>query len=253
MKILLSPAKSLNFESQKPFNYFSSFQFDKQAITIDKVLKKKKVFELIKLMDISENLGQLNYERNQLRDLTQFSEQNSRQAIFAFDGDVYAGFDAYTLKEHQIDYTQKTLRILSGLFGILKPFDLMQAYRLEMGTSLAIGSKKNLYEFWKNTLTKSLKNELSKDEFIINLASKEYASAIDLKSFDNHVITPEFKEFKNGKYSVISFFAKKARGLMARYIVDHEIENPENIKAFDLDNYRFDESLSKGNKWVFTR
>ena len=130
---------------------------------------------------------------------------------------------------------------------------MIQPYRLEMGTSIQIGTKKNLYEFWEKTLTKSLKNELKTDEYIINLASKEYASAVDLKSFDKQVITPEFKENKNGKYSVVSFFAKKARGQMARYIIDHQIVNIEEIKAFDLDHYRFDENLSKGNQWVFTR
>jgi cytoplasmic iron level regulating protein YaaA (DUF328/UPF0246 family) len=253
MKILLSPAKTLNFESPKPLNFYSHLRFIKQSEAIDKVLKKKKTYELINLMDISENLAQLNYERNQLRDLKEFTDQNARQAIFAFDGDVYAGFDAYSLKENQIEYTQNTIRILSGLYGLIKPFDLIQPYRLEMGTPMPVGSNKNLYEFWQKKLTKSLSDELATNEYIINLASKEYASAIKLKSFGAQVITPEFKEFKNGKYSVISFFAKKARGQMARYIVDHQIENVENIKAFNMDNYRFDANLSKGHHWVFTR
>jgi cytoplasmic iron level regulating protein YaaA (DUF328/UPF0246 family) len=252
MKILLSPAKSLNFETPIPFDFSSNLTFNKQAIIVDKELKMKKVNDLIKLMAISENLAQLNYERNQIRDLSNFNN-NSKQAIFAFDGDVYTGFDAYSLNDSQIEYTQDTIRVLSGLYGLIKPFDLIQPYRLEMGTSIQIGNNKNLYEFWKETLTKSLKKELKTDEYIINLASKEYASAVDLKSFGKQVITPEFKENKNGKYSVVSFFAKKARGQMARYIINHQIVNIEEIKAFDLDHYRFDENLSKGNQWVFTR
>jgi len=253
MKILLSPAKSLNFDSKKPFNFYSNLSFLKQTEKIDQVLKTKKVAELMQLMSISENLAQLNFNRNQLRDLSNFNDQNSAQAIFAFDGDVYVGFDAYSLKENQIEQTQNTLRILSGLYGIIKPFDRIQPYRLEMGTSMPIGEKKNLYDFWQKTLTQSLRDELAPNEFIINLASKEYSSVIDLKYFDNQVITPEFKEFKNEKYTIISFFAKKARGQMARYIIDQQIEKIEDIKTFNVDNYRFDENLSKDNHWIFTR
>lgn len=252
MKILLSPAKSLNFEKPSPFDFSTNLDFLKQANTINKVLKKQKVKDLMQLMDISENLAQLNFERNQIRDFSNF-ETNAKAAIFAFDGDVYTGFDAYTLKREQVDFINESVRILSGLYGLIKPFDLIQPYRLEMGTSIKIGTKNNLYEFWKETLSKSLKKELAKEEFIVNLASKEYASAIDLKSFGKQVITPEFKEFKNGKYSVVSFFAKKARGLMTRYIVDNQFSNPEDMKSFDLENYRFDENLSKANHWVFTR
>lgn len=253
MKIIISPAKSLDFESKVPTEEFSNYQFLKQSLVINKVLKKQKPKNLMQLMDISENLANLNWQRNQDRNLTEMTEINARQAVFAFSGEVYVGLDAYSLIPSQIDAIQEKLRILSGLYGILKPLDLIQPYRLEMGTKLPIGTKKNLYEYWKTTLTKALNSELEKDELLINLASTEYFSALDVKKLTVPVIIPEFKDYKDGKLKMISFFAKKARGLMVRYILDTNASTIEDLKMFDYEGYAFDANLSTSTKLVFTR
>jgi cytoplasmic iron level regulating protein YaaA (DUF328/UPF0246 family) len=252
MKIVISPAKSLDFESKLPINTFTQSDFLKQSETIHKTLKKKKPKQLMALMSISEKLADLNWQRNQEWQLP-FTSDNARQAIFAFNGDVYTGLDAYTISEKKLNTLQDKLRILSGLYGLLKPLDLIQAYRLEMGTSMPIGTKKNLYEFWKKNITKKLNEELSKDELFINLASNEYFSAIDTKTLKVPVITPEFKDYKDGKLKMISFFAKKARGLMVRYIIDTDAETIDDLKQFNYEGYAFDANLSKGNTLVFTR
>lgn len=252
MKIVISPAKSLNYETEVPTNEFTDAAFLKQATTIQKTLKKKKPKQLMELMDISEKLAELNWQRNQEWSLP-FSLENARQAVFAFDGDVYSGLDVYTLPSEKLDVLQDKLRILSGLYGLLKPLDLMQAYRLEMGTSIKIGTKKNLYEFWKKTITDTLNKELQKDELFINLASNEYFSAVDVKKLKVPVITPEFKDYKDGQLKMISFFAKKARGLMVRYIIDNNVETLEELKNFNYEGYAFDANLSSDKKLVFTR
>ena len=253
MKIIISPAKSLDFESKVPTEIFSNYQFLKQSVAIDKVLKKQKPKKLMELMDISENLSELNWQRNQDRNLVDLDENNVRQAVFAFSGEVYVGLDAYSLNTSQIDVMQEKLRILSGLYGILKPLDLIQPYRLEMGTKLPIGTKKNLYEYWKTTLTKALNAELEKDELLINLASTEYFSALDSKKLIAQVITPEFKDYKDGKLKMISFFAKKARGLMVRFILDTNASTIDDLKLFNYEGYAFDANLSTPTKLVFTR
>ena len=252
MKIVISPAKSLNFEKELPTTTFSEPQFLKQATTIQKTLKKKKPKALSQLMDISEKLAELNWQRNQDWQMP-FTAENARQAIYTFDGDVYLGLDAYSLPLDKLEVLQDKLRILSGLYGLLKPLDLMQAYRLEMGTSLSIGKNKNLYEFWKKTITNSLNSELKKDELFINLASNEYFSAVDVKALKVPVITPEFKDYKDGNLKMISFFAKKARGMMVRYIIDSNAETIDELKGFNYEGYAFDANLSKGNTLVFTR
>ena len=252
MKIVVSPAKSLNFESPLPIQNYTESLFLKDAETIQKTLKKKKPKQLMELMDISEKLADLNWERNQNWSLP-FSPENARPAVFAFDGDVYTGLDAYTIPTDKFPLLEDKLRILSGLYGVLKPLDLMQPYRLEMGTSLPIGTKKNLYEFWKKKVTSSLNSELQKDELFINLASNEYFSAVGTKTLKVPVITPEFKDYKDGKLKMISFFAKKARGLMVRYIIDTNAETIEDLKQFNYDGYAFDANLSKGTTLVFTR
>ena len=252
MKIVVSPAKSLNFESPLPIQNYTESLFLKDAETIQKTLKKKKPKQLMELMDISEKLADLNWERNQNWSLP-FSPENARPAVFAFDGDVYTGLDAYTIPTDKFPLLEDKLRILSGLYGILKPLDLMQPYRLEMGTSLPIGTKKNLYEFWKKKVTASLNSELQENELFINLASNEYFSAVDTKTLKVPVITPEFKDYKDGKLKMISFFAKKARGLMVRYIIDTNAETIADLKQFNYDGYAFDANLSKGNTLVFTR
>lgn len=252
MKIVISPAKSLNFESPLPVQKHTDSLFLKEAETIQKTIKKKKPKQLMELMDISEKLADLNWERNQNWSLP-FTAENARPAIYAFDGDVYTGLDAYTLPVEKLEVLQDKLRILSGLYGVLKPLDLMQPYRLEMGTSLPIGIKKNLYEFWKKKVTQSLNNELQEHELFINLASNEYFSAVDTKTLKAPVITPEFKDYKDGKLKMISFFAKKARGLMVRYIIDTNAETIDDLKQFNYEGYAFDANLSKGNTLVFTR
>lgn len=252
MKIVISPAKSLNFESELPTKKHTEPQFLKEANTIQKTLKKQKPKQLMDLMSISEKLADLNWERNQVWE-TPFTSENARPAIFTFDGDVYTGLDAYTIPAEKMDDLQDKLRILSGLYGLLKPLDLMQAYRLEMVTSISIGTKKNLYEFWKKTITKTLNEELKEDELFLNLASNEYFKAVDTKTLKVPVITPEFKDYKDGKLKMISFFAKKARGLMVRYIIDNNAETIEDLKGFNYEGYAFDANLSKGNTLVFTR
>jgi len=252
MKIVVSPAKSLNFESPLPIQNYTESLFLKEAETIQKTLKKKKPKQLMELMDISEKLADLNWERNQNWSLP-FTPENARPAVYAFDGDVYTGLDAYTISAEKIAVLQDKLRILSGLYGILKPLDLMQPYRLEMGTSMPIGVKKNLYEFWKKKLTKALNDELQSDELFLNLASNEYFSAVDTKALKVPVITPEFRDYKDGKLKMISFFAKKARGLMVRYIIDTNVETIDDLKKFNYEGYAFDANLSKGNTLVFTR
>ncbi len=252
MKIIISPAKSLDFKTQLPTQKFSESRFLKHSESIQKVLKKKSPKELSELMSISDKLAELNYTRNQEWSLP-FSAENARPAVYAFNGDVYTGLDAYTIANDKLDVLQQKLRILSGLYGVLKPLDLIQPYRLEMGTNLQIGKAKNLYEFWKKTVTDSLNDELSENELFVNLASKEYSDAIDFKALKAKVITPEFKDYKDGKLKIISFFAKKARGLMVRYIIDNNCETIEDLKGFNYDNYGFDQNLSEGNKLVFTR
>lgn len=253
MKMVISPAKSLDFESPVPTKHSTESCFIKEANVIHKSLKKLKPKELSSLMDISEKLADLNWQRNQERDLNHFTPENSRQAVFAFSGDVYVGLDVYSLPEDKVMQLQDKLRILSGLYGLLKPLDLMQPYRLEMGTKFPVGKNKNLYEFWKTKITKALNEELRESELFVNLASNEYFDAVDVKALKVPVITPEFKDYKDGKLKMISFFAKKARGMMVRYIIDTHAETLDDLKGFNYDGYAFDANLSKGNKLVFTR
>lgn len=252
MKIVISPAKSLNFEKELPTTQYTDSSFLKESRIVQKVLKQKSPAELSELMSISDKLAELNWERNQ-QWKTPFTPENARPAVYTFDGDVYAGLDAYSIPNEKIEVLQERLRILSGLYGLLKPLDLIQAYRLEMGTKMPIEAHKNLYDFWKPTITKSLNKELNEGELFVNLASNEYFSAIDVKALKVPVITPDFKDYKDGKLKIISFFAKKARGMMVRYILDTNAETIDDLKAFNYGGYQFDANLSKGNHLVFTR
>ena len=252
MKIVLSPAKSLNFEKELPTALHTEPLFLKESREVHKVLKEKKPADLSDLMSISDKLADLNWKRNQVWK-TPFNASNARPAVYTFDGDVYIGLDAYSLPQKKIQVLQDSLRILSGLYGLLKPLDLIQAYRLEMGTKLPIGESRNLYEFWKPTITKALNKELQEGELFVNLASTEYFSAVDVKALKVPVVTPEFKDYKNGKLKIISFFAKKARGMMVRYIIDTNAQTLDDLKGFNYDGYQFDATLSKGNHLVFTR
>ncbi|WP_339893789.1 peroxide stress protein YaaA [uncultured Algibacter sp.] len=252
MKLVLSPAKSLNFESPLPTTQYTEPGFLSQSERLNKLLKSKSAKSLSKLMSISDALGQLNHQRNQDWQLP-FTPENARPAVYAFNGDVYRGLDAYTITEDKLDELQNTVRILSGLYGLLKPTDLIQPYRLEMGTKLKVGVKKNLYEFWKKDITKALNEALEDDELFLNLASNEYFKAVDTKVLKVPVITANFKEFKNGKYKMISFFAKAARGMMARYIVDTNAKTIDDLKGFNYDGYGFSESMSSDSELVFIR
>ncbi len=253
MKIVISPAKSLDYETALPTSRYSQAVFLDEAEKLNQILRKKKPRALSKLMDISQNLGELNWERNQ-NFQRPFDQDNARQAVYAFNGDVYQGLDAYTLDSSKLDVMQDTLRILSGLYGLLRPLDLIQPYRLEMGTSLRVGRKKNLYEYWRDKITDHLDQELREGELFVNLASEEYAKAVDMKRLKAKVISPVFKDWKNDKLKVIGFFAKKARGSMVRYIIDSGAESLEDIRGFNYDDYMFSqEHTLREDQPVFVR
>ncbi len=252
MKIVISPAKSLNFESELPTAASSQAIFLAESERLNKLLKKKSARSLSKLMSISPSLGELNYERNQSWSLP-FDAGNARPAVYAFGGDVYRGLDVYSLPVEKIDKLQDSLRILSGLYGILKPLDLIQPYRLEMGTKFPVGKNKNLYEFWRKKITESLNNEMEDNEIFLNLASAEYFKAIDTKSLKVPVITALFKDFKNGQYKSIMTYAKLARGYMTRYIADTDAQTIDDIKGFNYEGYGFSQEQSSENELVFIR
>lgn len=253
MKILLSPAKSLNFSDELPTTTYTQPQFLEKTHILHQNLLKASKEDLKDLMSISDKLAELNYERFQ-NFVIKHETDNARPAIYTFDGDVYDGLSAYDLDTEDIERLQNRLRILSGFYGILKPLDLMQAYRLEMGTKLKIDKAENLYEFWKSTITEALNAELKDDELIINLASQEYAKSIDKKKLKGKWIEPVFKDYKNGKLKVISFYAKKARGVMTKYL--SKIENPgyDDVLKFNEDDYSFSKTETENqNKPVFVR
>ena len=254
MKILLSPAKSINENSEiKCISSIPQFEEDTQKLVNQ--LKKLSSKKIAGLMSISSDLAYL----NELR-FKNWSKANTienihyLQAIVAFTGEVYRGFDANSLEENQLNTVQSSIRILSGLYGILKPFDLISPYRLEMGTKFRPNSKsKNLYEFWSDKVTNYLMEELESDEPIINLASTEYSKVVNFKRIPNVTITPIFKEFKNGKYSIVMMYAKNQRGKMARYLVENTLKSVEELKTYNLDGYTFDDKLSTENEWLFIR
>lgn len=253
MKIVISPAKSLDYETALPVSQSTQPVFSTEAEKINKALKEQSPAQLSKLMSISDNLAQLNWKRNQEFHLP-FTPENARPAVYAFNGDVYTGLDAYTIPENKVDVLQDRLRILSGLYGLLKPLDLIQPYRLEMGTSFGVNGSSNLYDFWKEKITAQLNDELQEGELFVNLASNEYFKAIDKKALKVPVITPSFKDWKNGKLKVVSFFAKKARGAMVRYIIDSGAESLEDLKGFNWEGYQFSvEQTKKENEPVFIR
>jgi len=252
---ILSPAKSLDFETTLKMEKSSHPALLAQSKKLVETLKQKSSADLQKLMSVSEKLGDLNYDRFQKWTAVKGISDNSRQAIFAFTGDVYQGLDATSLSATDIEYAQSHLRILSGLYGVLKPLDIMEAYRLEMGTSLNIGSHQSLYEFWGNAITEELNAALKNHEekVIVNLASNEYFKAVKKNDIEGEIISPQFKDAKNGKYKIIAFYAKRARGLMSRYIIQNKISKPNDLEGFDLAGYRFNGDMSTGKVPVFTR
>lgn len=253
MKIVVSPAKSLDFESKLPTSRGTQPLFLEQAEMLNNKLERKSKKAIGELMHISDKLAELNYQR--YKDFsTPFTNKNARPAVYAFAGDVYQGLDAYSISEKKIDTLNNTLRILSGMYGVLRPLDLMQPYRLEMGTNLSINRKKNLYQFWGDQVTEALNNELGDNEVFLNLASQEYFKVIDPKKLKVPVISPVFKDFKNGKLKIISFFAKKARGSMARYVIDKNIKTLRGLKGFDYDGYAYSEQYTENeDEPVFIR
>ena len=245
MKIIISPAKKLATDNF--INKGTSIQFLEETKYLVKELKTYTVSDLKSLMKLSDNLAQLNWQRFQ-----DWNTKDVGQALFMFKGDVYQGLKAENFTNIELDFAQENLRILSGLYGLLKPKDLIYPYRLEMGTKLITKTGNNLYKFWENRLHKVLLSELKNEEEIINLASEEYSKALQINKFSNPVITPVFKDLKNGELKVISFFAKRARGEMVNFIIKNKIKNSENLKSFSNLGYQFTEGTKKG-EFLFTR
>lgn len=254
MKLVISPAKTLDFESAPVTKTHSNPSFLANSQQLIDQLKELSQADVASLMKLSDKLAALNVARFGSWE-TPFTPENAKQAILAFKGDVYTGLDAEHFSEDDFSFAQDHLRILSGLYGLLKPLDLVQPYRLEMGTKFANSRGKNLYEFWDMLLTDTLNKEFSneKEPVLINLASNEYFKAIKVKSLQAEIITPVFKDWKNGQYKMISFYAKKARGLMAAYIIKNRLKDPEQLKCFDSEGYYFSQEQSTGNEWVFLR
>lgn len=251
MLTVISPAKTLDFESAPCTEVYSQPEFLEQSQQLIDELKELSAPAIASLMKLSDKLAGLNMARFQTWK-PPFDLDNAKQAVLAFKGDVYTGLDAETMGEDGFDFAQKHLRILSGLYGVLKPLDLIQPYRLEMGTKFANAKGNNLYQFWGSQLREEIES-LADDEVLVNLASNEYFKALEGKKLKPRIITPVFKDWKNGQYKIISFYAKKARGLMSRYIIDHKINDPEQLKNFDTDGYRYSEEMSEGDNWVFIR
>ncbi|WP_235294642.1 peroxide stress protein YaaA [Portibacter lacus] len=253
MITLISPAKTLDYSEDGKFGHTEARLLEHSMKLVD-TLKKKSSGKLQKMMGISKNIADLNVERFQ-EFSPEFNSENSKPAILAFKGDVYLGLEADQFTQEEMDFAQDHLRILSGLYGLLRPLDLMQPYRLEMGTSLKTTRGKNLYQFWKNRITDLLNEDLSNHEHktIVNLASNEYFKAINLKKLDGDLLTINFKEERDGEIKFISFNAKKARGMMSKFIVNNSIDNPNDLKGFDIDGYYLSEDHSTKDNWLFIR
>jgi cytoplasmic iron level regulating protein YaaA (DUF328/UPF0246 family) len=254
MLLLLSPAKSLDYDSPAEGVPHSLPQFVSQSAELIDVLKHKTPVQISELMDLSDNLAALNVARYEAW-RPKFTAKNSKQAVLAFNGDVYDGLEAKSLKPKDLEWAQDHVCILSGLYGVLRPLDWMQPYRLEMGTALTNLRGKNLYQFWGASIAQHLNAQLAKEKtpVVVNLASQEYFKAVDQKVLKARVIECVFEEYKGGKYKVISFFAKRARGLLARYAIQKHIQNPEKLKDFNLEGYAYAASESDANRWVFRR
>lgn len=257
--ILLSPAKTLDFETPASINRFSQPEFLSDTERLVGQLRQLSAQEISSLMKVSDKLGELNADRYQTWQ-PDFDTTNAKQALLAFQGDVYQGMNVDSFQQEDFDFAQEHLRILSGLYGVLRPLDLIQPYRLEMGTKLAHPklnsiSANTLYEFWGDKLTQSINRQIEKldSKTMINLASNEYFKAIKPKLLTGNIVTPVFKDWKNGKYKIISFYAKKARGMMAAYIIKNKITDPKKLKDFAEAGYSFNAELSDNKNLVFTR
>jgi cytoplasmic iron level regulating protein YaaA (DUF328/UPF0246 family) len=254
MLLVVSPAKNLDYDSPLPTNKFTMPSMLAHSEELISICKKLTPADISSLMGVSDKIAGLNTARFTQWSMP-FTVDNARPAMLAFNGDVYTGLDAKTLSEGDFDFAQQHMRILSGLYGLLKPLDLMQPYRLEMGTRLVNERGTNLYQFWGDVITNAVNQALAEqgDKVLINLASTEYFKSVKKKNLAGDIITPAFKDWKNGQYKMISFYAKKARGLMARYIIENRITEIEQLKSFDVAGYQYSADLSQGNDWFFTR
>ncbi len=253
MLMVISPAKTLDYESPLATEEHTQPMFLDAACELIDQLKELEPHQVSNLMSISDKLGQLNADRFSSWH-TPFTPNNARQAVLAFKGDVYTGLDAESFQPGDFSFAQSHLRVLSGLYGVLRPLDLMQPYRLEMGTRLKNSRGKDLYAFWGQTLTNTLNGELANDDgVLVNLASNEYFKSIQTKALEGRIVTPQFKDWKNGQYKMISFYAKKARGLMCRYAIQNRITQVGDLKGFNLEGYRFSDEQSSGDSWIFLR
>ncbi|MDH5571385.1 MAG: peroxide stress protein YaaA [Gammaproteobacteria bacterium] len=254
MLIVISPAKTLDYDTPPKTKTTTTPDYLDYSQELIDVLRNYSALDISELMKTSARISELNFDR--YHDwLRPFTTANAKQAILAFKGDVYTGLDAESFSAADFKFSQNHLRMLSGLYGLLRPLDLMQPYRLEMGTRLENNKGKNLYEFWGDTITEGLNKQLKKikSSHLINLASNEYFKSVKPKRLNAEIITPEFKDYKNGEYKMIGIYAKKARGTMSRFIIQNQLTEPEDIKSFDLDGYQFSSKNSTANKWVFTR
>jgi len=253
MIAVISPAKTLDFETPCQFDATSP-RFQNEARELINVLRTKTAGDIRSLMSVSENIAELNVGRYQ-QFASRHTQKNSKPCAFAFKGDVYIGLEAEDFTSEDVDFAQSHLRILSGLYGLLRPMDRIQPYRLEMGTRLAFDDYKTLYNFWENKIVDRLNLDLRAqgDKTVVNLASNEYFKSVNLKRLKGKVVDVEFKDFSNGEYKVVSFFAKKARGMMSRYIIKNQLNDIESLKGFDYEDYRFDESSSSDTKMAFKR
>ena len=254
MLMVISPAKTLDFETPPSTERFTQPQYLDHSQELISQLRELAPAQIAELMHLSDKLAGLNAAR--FGSWTpDFTPENAKQALLAFKGDVYTGLQAETLSEDQLDYAQKHLRMLSGLYGLLRPLDLMQPYRLEMGTRLANARGKDLYAFWGTRISEWLNEALADqgDDLLLNLASTEYFSAVKRSALNARIIDIEFKDLKNGQYKIISFYAKKARGMMSRFVIEERIDSPEALRAFDVQGYRYNSELSTPSKLVFLR
>jgi len=254
MIVILSPSKTLNYSTPTNIRVGSDPIFINESAKLIKVLKRLRIKDLMTLMDISSNLAEINFNRYREWHYP-FNRDNARPAFAAFNGDVYDGLKAWELDDDRVQFADRHVRILSGLYGLLKPTDLMLPYRLEMGIKLKARGFDDLYDFWGNKITRQIKKESKETGFktLVNLASAEYAKVVDFKNTGMKVITPTFLEFRNGEYKFITLNGKKARGLMTRFIIDNSITNPEEMKLFTYEGYSFDDIQSNGDKWIFVR
>lgn len=254
MLLVISPAKTLDYETPAKTKTFTLPDYLEDSQELIERARLWSALDIAELMEVSMKLAELNFDRFEAWH-TPFTPDNAKQAVLAFKGDVYTGLEAESFSAADFKFAQQHLRILSGLYGLLRPLDLMQPYRLEMGRKVDTGRGKNLYEFWGSEITEGLNKQLQKlkSPYLINLASNEYFKAVKPKLLDGEIITPEFKDWKNGQYKMMGVYAKKARGQLSRFVIQNQLTDPEAIKDFNVDGYAFNEEMSSANKWVFTR